>query len=202
MLGIVSIAQRHISHGIAILLLSVVMPPVLFLGLGVTRTMEVLAPSNDSSTASQSAMKSMSTTETQSVADVQPIEPSPEELYIQDLLELSDFQARYIESVSKGRIPGVTFKLRNNGDQTLEEVKVVVFFKDAFGSVIAEEDYLPVLASEYNFSGDKKPLKSGYIWQMEQGKFYSAKSVPTEWAEGAAEAMVTEIRFAKEGSGE
>jgi hypothetical protein len=74
----------------------------------------------------------------------------------------------------------------------------VVFFKDANGSVIAEEDYTPVLVSQYNFSGDNKPLKPGYIWQQARGSFYAAKSVPSEWKEGSAEVKVTEIRFAAE----
>ena len=102
-----------------------------------------------------------------------------------------------MDAVLDGRVPGVRFKLRNKGDKTLDKVKVVVLFKDAFGAVIAEQDYHPVLVSEYSFSGDNKPLKPGYIWQMEQGKFYKAKSVPSEWKEGSAEAKITEIRFAK-----
>lgn len=122
--------------------------------------------------------------------------PSPEEVYIRDNIELYEFEAKYMASVLDGRIPGVAFKLRNKGDRTLDRVKVVVFFKDAPGAVIAEEEYLPVLVSEWNSSSDNKPLKPGYIWQMERGKFYAAKSVPTEWKGGAAEAKVTEIRFA------
>lgn len=33
---------------------------------------------------------------------------------------------------------------------------------------------------------------------VERGKFYSAKSIPTEWKEGAVEARITEIRFAND----
>ena len=124
--------------------------------------------------------------------------PTPEEAYIHDHLELYELKASYMDSLLNGRIPGVAFKLRNKGDKTLEKVKVVVLFKDAAGAVIAEEDFLPVLVTEYSFGGDNKPLRPGYIWQMERGKFYMAKGVPTEWSEGAAEARITEIRFAKE----
>ena len=76
-------------------------------------------------------------------------------------------------------------------------VKVTVYFKDAKGNTIAEEDYTPVLVSNFNFmlSDSNKPLKPNYIWQMERGKFYTAKSVPSEWKEGAAEIRITDLQF-------
>lgn len=76
-------------------------------------------------------------------------------------------------------------------------VEVTVYFKDPGGSIIYEEDFHPVLVSEFSFT-DSKPLKPGYIWQMESGKFYSVKSVPEEWAEGSVEIKITDIRFSKE----
>lgn len=94
-----------------------------------------------------------------------------------------------------GRVPGVLFKIRNNGDRSLDRVEATIYFKDAAGRVIAEEDYHPVLVSEYSFSGDNKPLKPDYIWQMEKGKFYSAKKVPDEWEEGSIDASITDIKF-------
>lgn len=75
-------------------------------------------------------------------------------------------------------------------------VKVTVHFKDASGAVIHEEDYSPVLVSDFSF-GDNKPLKAGYVWQMESGKFYAAKSVPSEWREGSVEARISDVRFSK-----
>ncbi len=119
--------------------------------------------------------------------------------YISKHLELYDVQARYMDSLLDGKVPGVLFKIRNKGEKSLDKVEVTVYFKDSTGSVIAEEEYLPVFVSEYSFSGDNKPLKPGYVWQMESGKFYSAKSVPTEWREGYIEARITDIRFSEEG---
>lgn len=118
-------------------------------------------------------------------------------IYIAEQMELYDITARYMDSFLDGRIPGVLFKIRNQGDKTLRQVEVTVYFKDANGSIIAEEDFLPVLVSEYSFSRDNKPLKPGYVWQMESGKFYSAKSVPSEWQEGNVEAVITDIEFAE-----
>jgi hypothetical protein len=115
--------------------------------------------------------------------------------YIVNSLELYDLSAEYKNSYIDENIPGVLFKLRNNGDKALSEVEVTVYFKDADGNVISEQNYYPVLVSEYSFSGDNKPLKPGYIWQMEKGKFYQAKKVPSEWDEGSVEASITNIEF-------
>jgi hypothetical protein len=75
-------------------------------------------------------------------------------------------------------------------------VKVIVYFKDAKGNTIAEENYYPVLKS--SLLSESKPLRPNYIWQMERGKFYGAKSVPSEWKEGAAEIRITDFRFQDE----
>ncbi|MFC1621424.1 hypothetical protein ACFL2G_03870 [Candidatus Omnitrophota bacterium] len=111
-----------------------------------------------------------------------------------DNVELYDFEAKYFDSMFEGRRPGVTFKIKNAGDKILNRVEVTVYFKDSSGNVIAEEDYHPVLVSDFSL-GDNKPLKPNYIWQMESGKFYQAKSVPSEWQEGNAIAKVTDIEF-------
>lgn len=116
--------------------------------------------------------------------------------YIQQHLSLYDVQARFMDAVLDGKVPGVLFKLRNAGDRNLEMVEVTVLFKDASGAVIHEENYTPVRFSGFSLQ-ENRPLKAGYIWQMESGKFYAAKSVPTEWKEGAVEAKISDIRFAK-----
>jgi hypothetical protein len=102
--------------------------------------------------------------------------------YIKNL-EIYDVKAHYYDTVLNGRTPGVEFKIKNNGTKTLDEVKVTVYFKDAKGNTIAEEDYTPVLVSSFSLSNNK-PLRPNYIWQMERGKFFDAKSVPSEWKEG------------------
>jgi hypothetical protein len=117
--------------------------------------------------------------------------------YIDSYLELYDIKASYRDSFLDGRVPGVLFKIRNTGTRTLNQVNVVVYFKDASGNVIAEEDYIPVLVSEYSFNDDN-PLKPGYIWSMEQNKFYTAKSVPSEWKEGSVDIKISKIEFAPE----
>lgn len=110
-------------------------------------------------------------------------------------VELYDFEAKYYNSYLDKDVAGVNFKIKNKGDKTLKKVEVTVYFQDANGNTIAEEDYNPVLVSSYNYMGDNKPLKPNYIWQMEKDKFYQAKSVPNEWKEGSATAKITDIEF-------
>lgn len=109
-------------------------------------------------------------------------------------IELYDIEVKYMDSVLDGRVPGVLFKLRNNGDRTLTRVEVTVYFKDATGAVIAEEDFLPVLVSSFSVRNNK-PLKPGYVWQMEANRFMSAKSVPSEWDEGSVDVKITGVAF-------
>jgi hypothetical protein len=112
-------------------------------------------------------------------------------------IDLYDFEASTIDTYRDKGIPSVKFKLKNNGNRSLSKVEVTVYLKDESGNVIAEEDFHPVLVSEYRFSGNNKPLKAGYIWEMERGKWYTIKDAPSEWKVGNAEAKITDIRFEK-----
>ena len=122
--------------------------------------------------------------------------PSREEAtYIAQHLEVYALEAKYYNSVLDGRVPGVTFKVKNNGSRTLNKVAVRIVFHDARGLPIAEETYFPVLVSDYSYGRANTPLRPNYIAQQERGQFWSAKSVPTEWQTGRATATITEIEF-------
>ena len=109
-------------------------------------------------------------------------------------IRLYDFEARRIDTYSKKEVPAVRFALKNEGDRSLDRVEVTVYFKDRTGAIIFEEDYLPVLVSQYSF-GDNKPLKSNYVWRQEQGKYYTVEELGPEWVTGSAEAIVSDIEF-------
>lgn len=117
--------------------------------------------------------------------------------YIAKNLEVYKLEAKYMDSLLDGRIPGVTFKVRNKGQRTLEKVEVTVEFLDASGKAISEEVYNPVIAGGYS---SDPPLRPDHIWQNERGQFLSAKSVPSEWQSGQARARVTDIEFATDES--
>lgn len=115
--------------------------------------------------------------------------------YIKNMV-LYNLKAKYYKFDLKEKVPGVEFKLKNKGNRTLKEVEVTVYFKDASGAIIAEENYHPVLVTKYSFSGsDNKPLKPNYVWQIKGGGVYRTDSVPSEWKEGAVSAKITNIEF-------
>lgn len=113
--------------------------------------------------------------------------------YIANFMDLYDFTAKYYGTPLHGNIPGARFTLKNRGDRDLSEVKVTVYFNDAEGNTISEKDYYPVSVSRHP---DDKPLKADKVWQMQSWEFYQAKTVPSEWQEGNAKAVITEINFA------
>lgn len=115
--------------------------------------------------------------------------------YIRDHLKVYSLDARYFDSLLDGRVPGVDFKIKNDGNRTLNEVKVKVVFYDDQDKPIGEEEYYPVLVTSSGI-GDNTPLRPNYIWQQESGQFYSAKSVPSEWKTGKVSASITDIEFA------
>ena len=91
-------------------------------------------------------------------------------------------------------MPGVEFKLRNNGTRSLSRVNVTVYFQDRDGRNIGEASYYPDLVNSFG-AGTNKPLKPNYVWQIEDGGFYAAKKVPSEWLNGSARFEITEIGF-------
>ena len=111
-------------------------------------------------------------------------------------IKLYDLKAKLYSSYLDGKIPGVEFKIKNNGSRTLKEVEVTIYFKNSKGTIIAEEKYYPVLVTEYSYSRNNKPLRPNYIWQQEKGHFYTADSVPSEWKVGSVSANITNIEFA------
>jgi hypothetical protein len=112
-------------------------------------------------------------------------------------VSLYDLKAKFYTTYAENKMPGVEFKLKNNGDRLLREIEVTIYFKDISGKTIAEERYHPMLAINKSYSGDHIILKKNYIWQMEDGNFYKADSVPTEWEEGSVSAEITDIKFAE-----
>ncbi|WP_150273148.1 hypothetical protein [Paenibacillus tepidiphilus] len=127
-------------------------------------------------------------------ADTSNYNTTAEEEYISNLIEVYDFQAKYYDSLLDGKVPGVTFKIKNKGNKSLGEIELTVYFKDANGNNIAEESYTPV--NEMDF--DYPELKPNYTFQLDNDRFYTAKTVPKEWKAGAAEIKVTSIKFKDE----
>lgn len=112
-------------------------------------------------------------------------------------VEITEFVAQRIDTYLKKEVPAVRIGLKNVGDRSLDKVKVVVYFHDKDGNTIYEKDYSPVLVSKYNYGADNKPLKAGYVKEMEKGQYYTLDSQLSEWADGKATAKVVDIEFSE-----
>ena len=89
-------------------------------------------------------------------------------------------------------VKGVFGTVVNQGDRTLNQVEVTVYFLDQEGNVVGEEDYYPVLVTQYSI-GDNKPLKPNYV---EDFGYSGGDDAPSTWA-GRARAEITDIAFAE-----
>ena len=126
--------------------------------------------------------------------EAKDLEDAVKAAYIDEYVELYDLSAKYIDTFTDKHVPGVQFKLRNNGERSLDRVEVTVYFKDENGNIITEENFPSVSVNRY--SSDNKPLRPGYIWQMGSGSSYhTVEQVPSEWKEGSIEISITDIRF-------
>jgi len=145
--------------------------------------------------AKESPAEAAGNANTASSPESTPANNAEQTAYIRDHLKIYDLEGSYFDSILDGRVPGVDFKIKNDGNRTLNKVTVRVVFHDAQDKPIAEEEYSPVFVTSSGFGDDNKPLRPNYIWKQEQGKFYTAKSVPSEWKTGNVTAKVTEIEF-------
>lgn len=110
-------------------------------------------------------------------------------------IEIKDFIAKRINTYSKNNIPAIRISLKNNGNRSLDEVKIVVYFKDKYDKIIFEENYHPIFVSKY--LTNNKPLKAGYIQEMNNNNYYTLESELSDWDEGNAVAKIVDIEFTK-----
>ena len=95
---------------------------------------------------------------------------------------------------------GVTFRLKNNGNKTLNRVEVTIYFLDGNNQPVYDEKFYPVSVSELS---NDTPLRPGYVWQLDSGHFLTvSRAVPDEWQRGSTNfrrnvrAEITDIKFA------
>lgn len=112
--------------------------------------------------------------------------------YIHTYLEITDVQAKYY-TTKNGKEPGATFKLRNKGSRTLNNVEVTIFFKDANDSRITEHKVYPI--NKLRASEKDWILKPNYVWQLNQGEYWAASHVSEDWKEGNVDIEITNIEF-------
>ena len=114
-----------------------------------------------------------------------------------DNIAITEFVATRIDTYNKKGVPAVRIALKNNGDKSLDWVRVTVYFQDSDNKTIYEQTFAPVSVSKYNFSRNNDPLKPGYVREMESGKYFIVESPLSEWKQGNAFAKISDIEFTK-----
>lgn len=112
--------------------------------------------------------------------------------YMQDKISIFEFEATRIDTYLDKNIPAVRFAIKNNGDKSLDEVKVTVFFYDRDDMPIYEKSFYPVLVNSY--SSSDSPLKPNYIKREKEGSYFTIDELGAEWT-GKADIVVSEIEF-------
>jgi len=98
-------------------------------------------------------------------------------------IEILDFSATKIDTYSQKDIPAIRFGLKNNGDKTVDQIEVTVFFLDDDDHAIYEK-----VITKYEV------LKPNYIWRQEPDRYYTIENLGPEWS-GKANAVITGVRF-------
>lgn len=123
------------------------------------------------------------------------MEDFAEKMAYLEKVEITEFVAKRISTYSKKETPAVRISLKNTGDRSLDRVKVVVYFNDKNGKTIFEEDYYPVNVRSISLSGNNKPLKPGYVKEMDKDRYYTIDSPLSDWEDGNAVAKVVDLDF-------
>jgi hypothetical protein len=88
--------------------------------------------------------------------------------------------------------PGVFGVVKNTGERTLENVRLIAYYLNEAGDRIGEKTYSPVLSTEFSFDNDG-PLRPGYERNF---GFWLADEATPAWS-GEVEVEVLEVRFSE-----
>ena len=104
-------------------------------------------------------------------------------------IELKNFKVSGGERYGE-KVQGVFGTIVNNGNQTLQEVEITVYFLDSNGNAIGEKTYHPVLYIKRTYN-DEPPLKPNYVDDFG----YSVEDdAPSNWS-GEAKCKITNFEF-------
>ncbi len=109
------------------------------------------------------------------------------EEYIREHIELRSSEVG-LTSTYSGEVPSLSsLEFKNNGERDIDTITVTVYFKDAGGNRIAEDN---IRISFYD-----APLRGGYSWRMEERRYYELKNLTDEVDLNNNEVKITQISF-------
>ena len=141
------------------------------------------AKQNDTKTGNPTNQRAVSES-----TSVDPTEKYLEKVELQNL-NLTEGYGQFDMPGYDEKKPAVTGKIKNNGDKTLSEVELTIYFLDDEGNRIAETQFYPVLTSTY--TGDDSPLKPNYVRDF---GYILEDDAPSDWGD-EIEAEISNIEF-------
>lgn len=115
-----------------------------------------------------------------------------------DSIEIYEVNAKYYDSYSDGRIPGIIYKIKNNGSSYITKLQLKIYFYNSEDTIIHEEEISPiiVISGDNSYLGDE-PLKPDYIWTQGKNRFTKFRNVPNEWKEGSIKVKIRNLELRK-----
>ena len=113
-----------------------------------------------------------------------------EESYARNNMELVSGQVEYSKGYSWSGPGLVDVEVKNNGDRTVSNVFVTVYFLD--------EDQKPIAENRIMVMGgftNPHSLKPNYSWRMEDDVFYKLENLPSNVDVSRYDIQVTEVYF-------
>jgi hypothetical protein len=117
--------------------------------------------------------------------------PGFEEEAYKDRVILSDISASYIDTASQGQVPGIQLTLHNDGNHTLEAVKLNAYFMDKNNKTVHLESFYAF--NPYSDSITK--LAAGERFSTPADRFFTFTAVPSSWQEGNISLEVDAVVF-------
>lgn len=109
--------------------------------------------------------------------------------YINDYFKLEKAIVEEFTSYS-GKKWGLTeIQVKNNGEKTVKEFEITVYFQDEEGKDIAEDS---VRIGEYTIGN---PIKPNYSWKQEEDRYYTFDNLTSEVNPARHIIKVTDIEF-------
>ena len=110
------------------------------------------------------------------------------------LLDIEVTSARYIDTYTRGRLPGIRFRIKNEGSRPVETLMVTAYYKDADSAVVGEQDFLLVSNAGFDPTGVLRPNYSMRI-PGDPDRYLTAEQITDEWEPGNVEVKVKDIVF-------
>ena len=110
------------------------------------------------------------------------------------LLDIEVTSARYIDTYTSGRLPGMRFRIKNEGSRPVEKLRVTAYYKDADDTVVGEQDFNLVSNEGFDPTGVLRPNYSMRI-PGDPDRYLTADQITDDWEPGNVEVEIKDIVF-------